>query len=703
MLIFTNYLGGTDNLVVCLGQANWATNPALTGEFPFADISRALLGNEDRRPFGLTKKHGSEYSPIFLNEFDSTAFRQGLNRLKNEQVAVPLWTDVCLTTGALTTTGTSLTIDQQPARYGAHWILVAPDNFTFEIVEVTLLSGTTLTLAARTGSAWAAGAKIYPILFGKFNPRPTLESITPSTVKGGLQFIEDSAITEKIIPVPSTMSIQVVGSHIPDFSTSKLWTLQPVSEPTWMDTSDADILYAQLGLGRQEQSYPQQSWNRRGLEMEFYCRSRDEIRYVESFFSGRLGPCRSFFIPTFRNDLKLAANITSGATTFPIAESRYEDAAYDDPPGNAFLALVDPTGVYPQRITAVDGLTHTITPQVAVGENHTAATTRISFLMLCRFATTKLEWNYITPSRARIKIQFLELPDEYVDPQPDEPTEAYLFDFEESLPNGTTNRWRFTNYEDQIVFSSNTYLIGPYNMSERDVGLSIDDSCDLNSWGLFAGNPLNRFLPYTLNASLILTITRVTATAPDDGNARVLFVGKVVSISTKGAEWTAHLRDPVARAMDLQYPKWLFQTQDNAASPLLPPTTLDPADFAEAGTISALSVGGNEMMITVSGPTDATDWFSQGWCIIGTGATAEVRFIQKSTLASGIQTFTIDRPLVFAIVGTGVVAYLGYDGSREMRDTKFGDPDGFLGHPFIPDTSPNTDTSDIKTPSVAKK
>jgi hypothetical protein len=229
-LIFTNY-HGTDDLALCLAPPNWRTAPRATAEFPFIDIQRALLGNETRRSFGLTKKHGLQYSPIFLNTFDSTALRLGLNRLKAELVGVPLWTDICLTTASLGSVGTSVAIKDAPARYGAHWIFIDPDGFTFEIVTVTAFTTTTLTLAARTGRTWPAGSTIYPLLFGRFSERPQLESITPTFVQGGLDIIENSDVTEQINARAS--SIAIVGSHIILFTTYKLWTLVPAFERIW--------------------------------------------------------------------------------------------------------------------------------------------------------------------------------------------------------------------------------------------------------------------------------------------------------------------------------------------------------------------------------------------------------------------------------------------------------------------------------------
>ena len=77
--------------------------------------------------------------------------------------------------------------------------------------------------------------------------------------------------------------------------------------------------------------------------------------------------------------------------------------------------------------------------------------------------------------------------------------------------------------------------------------------------------------------------------------------------------------------------------------------------------------------------------------------------ILANTLATGMQTVTIDRPLVNAVVGQAIDLFAGYDGSREQRDTKFGDNEGFEGMPFMPTTNPSIVAADIKTPTGGKK
>ncbi len=309
---------------------------------------------------------------------------------------------------------------------------------------------------------------------------------------------------------------------------------------------------------------------------------------VEYFFNDRGGTTKSFFMPTWRGDLRLAADIASGATTFEIEPSRYEIASYDEQPWNAFLCLVDDTGVYPQRIVEVN--TTTIKPQVALGKGFTAATTQVCFLQLVRFAEPTLKWEYTSDGLARVKLKVIEVPDEYLVANPvllSPP--AYLFQFTEKTP--TPNNWRFTNYETSLTYGGKTYSPAPFSFERYKAASDLSDELALKSWGGdFTGNPLNQFLPFTLNATMSLTITRVNADNPDDGKARILFYGDVMGLDTTGTDWRAAVKF-FGRRLDQKFPRFLYQTQDNYTQ-FSPPTQLSATAFKTTGLITNLAYGG---------------------------------------------------------------------------------------------------------------
>lgn len=687
---------GVETLALCAARPNWLEAMKLEASLP-TDVTRGLSARESRRAFALTSRYTFEHLFDAKDAADSTDLRLWLNRLKNETVAVPLWTDqVELRLGCNAGATTLQKTSPNPARYGGEWLLLDPEGFVFEIVNVNDVGDTTVTLASPgTQFPWPAGATLFPLMFGRLTERPEFDSITDELLSGRLKFKEDSSYARRL--TARFLPPNLAGSHLPGYEIYKLWTAQP-QHTRLLDRTEADILYKRFGpAARQEQSYAFPNWNRRALELEFLC-DRDGIATIEWFFSDRQGSTLPFFIPTFRGDLRLAADVASGAATFQIEDSRYEQPSYDAHPGSAFLAFVDRNGVYPQRIDEVDGTT--IRPQIAVSEAHPRLGTKVSFLMLVRFAESKLTWSYDADGTATCRVKFIEVADEYVTPNTAVPTPRLLYHFYETLPNGSQNNWYYTSFEAPVTYGGQTYLPAPFFMEEREANLDLDENFQVTSWGGdFTGNPMNRFLPFIINSAMILRVDRLAVGA---SIARFIAIGKMTELDTNGTDWVGTFRDLFGSILDQQFPRKLLQTSDNWTQYSLP-TQISSNSFKDIGTFTSVAYGGDVQTVRITlGPTRADDWFSGSWLQTGSGVNQEVRFILKSTAITGGQELTIERPLVHAIVGQAVSLFAGYDGSREQCDTRFNNNINFGGYPFMPPSNPAFTADEIAAPSAGK-
>jgi hypothetical protein len=87
---FISYSGATIALV--LAQPNWNSKPVLSMSLP-TDATRGISGRESRRNFARSSRYSFNYTTRFNDAADATEFRIGLQRLKDELMAVPLWVD----------------------------------------------------------------------------------------------------------------------------------------------------------------------------------------------------------------------------------------------------------------------------------------------------------------------------------------------------------------------------------------------------------------------------------------------------------------------------------------------------------------------------------------------------------------------------------------------------------------------------------
>lgn len=707
-MLFIDY--GGETIALLLAQPNWAQPVTLELSLPFTDITKGISARESRKVFGLSSRYSFAYSVWLPDTETCTDFRLWINRLKGETLAVPLWTDQIILSASSTAGATSLTKSAlMPARYGAEWIIVSPDFSTFEIVTVSAINSTTVTLASPgTTLSWPANTKMFPLLFGKFSDRPKAQAVTPEKSQVDFSIQENSPWIRRINP--TTGVIPVVGAGIPAFSTKRLWDISPNYERP-LDDTEVDIAYKAIGFLRQEQQYEYQQPARRGVEFTFTHRSRDDIAKIERMLSDRRGTLRNFFVPTVRSDLKLTQDLPiSGHTSWiTIENSRFSDPDYAEHPGHPYIALIESSAaglvVDPQKLTDVSG--GTLTTQVPIAVSHTKVRTLLAHLILGRFAEAKVSWTYVTPSRANCQIRFVEVPDEYNTPLVEITPRGFLYEFTELTPEPQIQR--FTSYEQTLSYTAQLWTPAPFSHGSIKKGVKLDrEEVDITSWGAnFPTNPLRKFLPYALEGELMLRIIEVNAENPSDGHDKVLFAGKITKPELVGVDWKATARS-FGKFLERNVPRFYFQKVCNVPvySPL-PQCGVDRADFLTIGTI----IGQNDTEIDIATVDDLlkAGYFGGGLFNTGTGVNYESRpILQSVTLASlslpgtGYR-ITLDRGLRLAEDDQAVNIYPGCNGAIQTCVAVFNNLANFKGHAYIPVKNPSANIGETQNQSAGKK
>ena len=808
---FVNFEGA--QIALLLARPNWGSPVKLAPMLP-ADVQKALSGDESRRNFARTFRHSFEYSidtdPRHPEE--PTELRLWLLRVKpNDKVVVPLWTDGVELSADKDAGSTNLPFNFGPlVRGGYYWIIIDDDD-NYEIVKLSAASSVAFTVPAGTTRDWPAGTTMFPLLFGAFAERPKFDAVTDEVISGAIKIEEDSPITRRI--AATIISLPTVGAAIAEFATKPLWTLEP-NRVRVLDTTEIEEISQSIGFLREKQKQVSQFWVARGYEMEFQCHTRDEILFVERMFTDRLATTRTFMMPTFNGDMRLAADLPqANLKNIPIEVSRYADVDYSNHPGMPYIAIVSDAGVRPRRATFVNSTTSIV--QTAVNDATVLAKegTIISHLPLVRFADPELKWNYEgSDTMATARIRFIEVPNEYAAPKPDLPEPGYLYSFYMNLPIGQISLGRYTNYETTIInqradelwsvgadggagnqlvfqgdgnlvlyapgvvpiwasntggsgathvhfqpdgnlvlhnednvavwsagfsdgaFSSGvgvvfqpgdvlvasggivsvgqhslmlvngrviigrhrTFTPGPYEHGDIERTTELTDATELTSWGDFPGNPLAKFLPFSLEANLRLTIAEVNVAAPYDGTMENIFDGVVKAPRMVGNDWKATV--DLGGIIDGKFPRKQVQRTDNYM-PFTPPSQIDEVDFLEGATITALS-GFNA---NVSGPAGVEDYYAGGMLFTGAGANQESRSILSSTPIAGGQSLTLDRPLLIAAIGAAATMFRGYNGSYAECVSKFDNGINFGGYPAMSTTGPQIKAAETAQAGGGKK
>lgn len=298
-----------------------------------------------------------------------------------------------------------------------------------------------------------------------------------------------------------------------------------------------------------------------------------------------------------------------------------------------------------------------------------------------RFAVDSLQLDFDTDSVATCKIRFLQVPWEISGvggETPVQPARIFLYRFTHNLP--TPQITRFTNWVRTLTRSADgDYLPAPMKHAEINEGIALAaEEITLDSF-IFSGNPLTLFVPFILEAALILEVFEVENDPINPDGATLRWTGEVKKAQQTGRKITAtasFLGGLPAR----QVPGVYIGTTCNT-SLFSTRCGLTAATFKKTGTLTSKS---GLTLVVATGATDAADVFAHGWVEVGSGATFERRGILNSTPGSGTQTLVIDWPLRQAASGQAVAFYPGCDLTAATCTAKFSNFARFRGHPNLP-------------------
>lgn len=713
---------------------NWDTEIKVTLNLPTDVAKKPITFAESRRTFAQSARYKMSWRSYLSNAADATELRIFLTRVRGESILAPLWPDVCETTADAAVGATSFTTFDRPVRSSANWLIAAADFSTWEIVNVTGITGSagawTISISPGAVNAWPTGTFLYPLILGRLDERPQPEAITDETLETDFTIKESSDFTYRVTTTPITLP--TVGSNIPAFSTLLKWDVAPnFSRPLdW--TEMPDVIYEQVGFLRQEQQRAYDHRTPRGQELEFYQADRDSLSKIESFWRSSFATTLRFCVPTYRGDLRMLADTPGGAALIRCEKSFFSDPSREIQPGDPFIALIDAaSNVTPYQVSTTDLAQETdLTATVNVAA-FTAATTIVSHLLLARFVEAVLEWTYTTPYLATTRLKFVELSHEYSSDYlsstllteasdtliteagdiliteatsvlpPTLPQPAYLFIFNEV---GIAVS-RYTSYENTITVPSGTYAgtyaPAPFSFDKLKVGLKLDqEKLEIKSFK-FTGNPLNKMWPFALDAILTVEIVEVDAVTPSSTTAVSRFYGDVWSIDSD-YKMTAI---PFGNLFDRKFPRFLLSVSDNYTQ-FSPPTHISESSFQYSGTLPA-AIDTTSQTVTVTSTTgfaQAVSFFAGGWLETGASATLEKRAILESTPVGTNQVrLYLDRPLIKAVPSAALVFYPGYDGSIDQCETKFSNRINFGGHAYIPNVNPGVKAIKPKKTSGGKK
>jgi|SRR6267378_639587 len=670
-----------------------AKAPILTPSF-VATKNTTLRNNQTRMLFTSALRWKFDFTALVSSQIEASELREGLGRLKNEQVFMPVWVDETGITSDIAAASNIINIKLPPIRYSQYFVIL-DSNRNYEIIHVYSIGPNTITLYAGTYTlnSWSKNdCMICPLIAGRFDPRPVVSDDSDIVSEPQVTFIEDCDVFYSLTPLGQNLA--AVGSTISAFASYPIWDVRPTFVAQ-TDSTEVDISIDPIGFYRRPQKtvYPQAV--RRVLDFTFVCTERQTIQRIENLFSSittagvtsTVGSVVPFMTPTWRGDLTLIGNLPgSPANQIVVQVSTYSDPAFNVTPGKGYLALSDATRLQPVHATLIVG--GTLTCEANVTGTWKVGQTQISNLVLVTLHDDSIAWTYESGQVATVKIKMVEVTEEYSTPAT-YGSPIYLYRFTHKVP--TAQVYRFTSNEAAVTMSGDgTYQPGPFN--HKNIKLSLDptsDEAQIESYD-FTGNPLSLITQngnYGLNGKLICEIIE---TNRFNLAARLqTFWGMAVQSDPEGNKFTVTFR-PIDSALD-QKSRMMFQRACvwdlygmGCGVPL--------SQYRIGMTVTAF--GGN--IVTIVGSVAFTlpaQYLVWGYIETPTKTDLyEVRSINYAQVCySGVPfQINVTRPFMHLAVGDTVYVYPGC-GKRFVEDCigKFNNSINFGGNPWIPIDPPN--------------
>lgn len=661
-MIATTYSGSP--LLVVNDAPDWSGNVSASFELA-AQWEESLTRREARRPVGATLRTRLRYRAT-LDASTSQATAQIVSAYQRGDAVTPFWPLAVAWAARASIPASGLFVAWTEG--WASWALASsPTGF-----------GSTFDYVA-------------PALWGYIDD-PGLDWVSPAVATLDVDFVEAGAAANAIAPNAVTFS---AGPGLSGYATApRLVPFQVLLSESQPEAFRLNWIEERLGFSRSPlfTLYPQTA----RLESDFvaYASSQAEAWSMLAFFAQH-GTGATFWAPSWRQAVTLAADLAGGSTSLSVVSSGGILAG-------DYLAFV--TGVTVSaaaRVSTIAGTTLTLaTAPGAFAAAHTVAAP----LVLARLDKPRIEITWTNWQLAQARVSIVEVPAEYA-PAADETlgttlgllgTRAWLYDITQTI-GGVTTTTRRTSYEANVTVGGNTYTAVKMDHGPIRQGLFIDrDELDIRS-EIIPGDPLVRMAVGQSEAPVSITVSTCNVSGGTGSGVVTLFTGDVTSVSVRGSRLTAKATT-AGSVFDRMFPRFRLQPGCNHAL-FSTGCGLASANWRFTATLTNPGTPGYPFTFDLGSlaraigtmPTITAGWFAGGWIEFGAGASMVRRAILDSTApVSGALTVTLARdPSPFPSVGASVALYPGCDGAFATCSAKFANQLNFGGHPFMPPSNPS--------------
>ncbi len=298
----------------------------LTDVFEHKDGSeqRVALRKNPRQSFNLryNRELGTERSRLDFLMFDWQSRVFGL----------PMWHEPMSVTSAITVSDTVVSVDTTDftdIRVGGLAIVLAPDEVTFDALEISSFTGTSITFNSPLQNAYPVGTQVYPIrtavadgiIRGSQGPVGLGQlDIRFRVLDNNNDLADTAAFNTFMAKVFLDGANFIDGSQIRETATRRMVQFDN-----------------QTGVFSQDSPWTR---NKRGTSKTFMTQTREELWQVRQLLHALRGRQVSFWMPTFRKEIVPTELLANGSSTITITNVGYTQFVQNRSPKNEFRVVL---------------------------------------------------------------------------------------------------------------------------------------------------------------------------------------------------------------------------------------------------------------------------------------------------------------------------------------------------------------------------
>lgn len=356
-------------------------------------------GSEQRRALRLSPRRIFD-APVIIENQERQYFDMSLWGWGARVWALPIWHDVQLLTApvALGALSVSCATSDREFRAGGLALLRGDTASGAEVVEIDTVGVAALTLKRPTQQAWSQGARLYPSRTAQLAVMPELTRLHDRASAAAVSFqLMEPSDWPALAPATTYRTYPVLEQR-PDESEDLMSSMQRLLRE--LDNSTG--LPTRTDLGRQAFTVQSHRW---------LLGNRAEHAAFRSLLYFLQGRYKAVWVPTFADDLTLAASVGSTSTSIAINMIGYTRFAGTAPGRRDIRVELRDGTVFHRRITGSSELTastETLAIDTAFGRVvNPSDVSRISWLALCRLDQDDIELQHETDAAGISKCQVI--------------------------------------------------------------------------------------------------------------------------------------------------------------------------------------------------------------------------------------------------------------------------------------------------------